>query len=310
MEHRTIVSIRKLCRSFGSVSAVKNVDIEIAQGEIFGFVGPDGAGKTTIMRMLAGVLAPDSGDLRLCDIDVIRSPEFAKPHISYMPQQFGLYEDLTVSENIFFYAELFGISSAVRRARSSELLQAAGLTPFTRLLAGHLSGGMKQKLGLVCALIHAPDVLLLDEPTTGVDPVSRREFWEILYRLREHGVTILLSTAYMDEAERCSRLALVNAGEVRYCDTPDRLKKTMPGALLMVTAAEPRQIYVAVDNMPGVLGRLLMGDRVNIRVDDVNRRAPELRRLLEQRGINAEIARIEPSIEDVFVALLGAGHQK
>ncbi|MFS8116226.1 ABC transporter ATP-binding protein [Rhizobium jaguaris] len=303
----TIVSTRNLSRSFGNLAAVTNVDMEIEKGEIFGLVGPDGAGKTTVMRMLAGVLAPDTGSVTIGGIDVVNEPALAKPHISYMPQRFGLYEDLTVAENIFFYAELFGVPARLRRARSAELLDAAGMTPFTKWLAGRLSGGMKQKLGLVCALIHSPDVLLLDEPTTGVDPVSRREFWAILYRLRESGVTIVLSTAYMDEAERCSRLALMNAGEIRYCDTPDRLKKAMPGALLAVTTVEPRRAYTSLDGMPGVLGRLLMGDRVNVRVDDAERRLSDVRKVLAQHDITADVARIEPSVEDVFVALLGRG---
>ncbi|TCR75625.1 ABC transporter ATP-binding protein [Rhizobium sp. BK376] len=302
-----IVSAQGLSRSFGDIAAVRNVDLAIGKGEIFGLVGPDGAGKTTTMRMLAGVLSPDAGQIFLDGIDVVRAPEHAKPHISYMPQRFGLYEDLTVLENIFFYAELFGIPASVRRTRSAELLSAAAMAPFSKRLAGRLSGGMKQKLGLVCALIHAPDVLLLDEPTTGVDPVSRREFWEILYRLRESGVTIVFSTAYMDEAERCSRLALMNAGEIRHCDTPDRLKRAMPGALLSVTAVDVRGAFDALKGVPGVLGKLMMGDRVNVRVDDARRREPELREALARQAIAAEVGSIEPSIEDVFVALLGKG---
>jgi ABC-2 type transport system ATP-binding protein len=302
------VVARNLVRNFGSTRAVQSVNFTVAHGEIFGLVGPDGAGKSTIMRMLAGVLRPDSGEILLEGIDVIANPERAKPNLSYMPQRFGLYEDMTVDENIFFYATLFEVPAKVRRERSQELLEAAGLQPFRRRLAGQLSGGMKQKLGLVCALIHTPRVLLLDEPTTGVDPVSRRDFWGILYGLREHGVTILLSTAYMDEAERCSRLALLHAGQIRHCDTPARLKQLMPGALLAVVTHNARSAHAALEGVPGVLGRLLMGDRVNVRVDDAERRLPALRARLAERGIgDAEITRIEPGIEDVFVALLGSG---
>jgi ABC-2 type transport system ATP-binding protein len=302
------VHARGLARRFGPVTAVHDVSLAIERGEIFGLVGPDGAGKTTIMRMLAGVLPPDAGEIRLEGIDVVAAPERAKPHLSYMPQSFGLYEDLTVAENIFFYGELFGVPRRQRRLRGLELLEAAGLVPFQRRLAGKLSGGMKQKLGLVCALIHTPRLLLLDEPTTGVDPVSRRDFWAILYNLRESGVTVILSTAYMDEAERCSRLALVHAGEIRYGDTPARLKQMMPGALLAIPAADPRAVRAAVADCPGVLGQLLMGDRVHVRVDDANRRLPELRSYLAARNVaHAEISRIEPGIEDVFVALLGPG---
>ena len=302
------VVARNLVRNFGATRAVQSVNFTVAHGEIFGLVGPDGAGKSTIMRMLAGVLRPDSGEILLEGIDVIANPERAKPNLSYMPQRFGLYEDMTVDENIFFYATLFEVPAKVRRERSQELLEAAGLQPFRRRLAGQLSGGMKQKLGLVCALIHTPRVLLLDEPTTGVDPVSRRDFWGILYGLREHGVTILLSTAYMDEAERCSRLALLHAGQIRHCDTPARLKQLMPGALLAVVTHNARSAHAALEGVPGVLGRLLMGDRVNVRVDDAERRLPALRARLAERGIgDAEITRIEPGIEDVFVALLGSG---
>ncbi len=299
---------RGLHRRFGAVAAVQGIDLAVRRGEIFGLVGPDGAGKTTIMRMLAGVLRPDAGEIRLEGVDVVADPERAKPLLSYMPQRFGLYEDLTVAENIYFYATLFAVPAPVRRARSAELLAAAGLLAFRRRLAGQLSGGMKQKLGLVCALIHTPLVLLLDEPTTGVDPVSRRDFWGILYGLRERGVTILLSTAYMDEAERCSRLALLHAGAIRHCDTPARLKAAMPGALLAVVTPDARAAHAALAGAPGLLGLLLMGDRVHVRVDDAARRAPELRALLAGQGIGAaDIAPVEPAIEDVFVALLGPG---
>lgn len=301
------VVARGVARSFGPLIAVRSVSFEVARGEIFALVGPDGAGKSTIMRMLAGVLPPQSGEIRLEGIDVAAEPERARPYLSYMPQRFGLYEDLTVSENIYFYATLFQVPARVRRERGRELLQAAGLEHFQGRLAGQLSGGMKQKLGLVCALIHTPKVLLLDEPTTGVDPVSRRDFWGILYGLREHGVTIVLSTAYMDEAERCSRLALLQDGEIRYCDTPARLKQLMPGALLAVVTHDPRRARAALEGAPGVLGLLLMGDRVNVRVDVAEQRLPELRARLSEHGIaDAEIGPIEPDIEDVFVALLGS----
>jgi len=302
------VQVHGLAKSFGSVHAVQGVDFAVAPGEIFGLVGPDGAGKTTTMRMLAGVLRPDAGQVSVDGVDVAADPEQAKLRLSYMPQRFGLYEDLTIAENIFFYAELFGVPRKQRLARSAELLQAAGLGGFERRLAGQLSGGMKQKLGLVCALIHTPRVLLLDEPTTGVDPVSRRDFWAILYKLRESGVSIVMATAYMDEAERCSRLALFHAGQVRYCDTPARLKLAMPGTLLAVLAAKPRAVRQLLVSQPGVLGTLLMGDRVHVQVDDAAKRTPELRAALDKGDmVDALIEPIEPGIEDVFVALLGGG---
>jgi len=301
------VQVHALTKSFGAVHAVRSVEFSVAKGEIFGLVGPDGAGKTTTMRMLAGVLHPDAGELRVDGVDVVQDPEAAKLRLSYMPQRFGLYEDLSISENIYFYAELFGIPRKQRLQRSKELLDAAGLSGFERRLAGQLSGGMKQKLGLVCALIHTPRVLLLDEPTTGVDPVSRRDFWAILYNLRESGVAILMATAYMDEAERCSRLALFHEGEIRYCDTPTRLKAAMPGALLAITTSQPRALRDVVAGMPGVLGTLLMGDQVHVRVDDATRRTPELQlQLAAKEFADVRIEAAEPGIEDVFVALLGA----
>jgi ABC-2 type transport system ATP-binding protein len=300
------VQVHALTKRFGAVHAVRGVEFSVGKGEIFGLVGPDGAGKTTTMRMLAGVLHPDAGALLVDGVDVVQYPEAAKLRLSYMPQRFGLYEDLTIAENIYFYAELFGIPRKQRLQRSKELLDAAGLAGFERRLAGQLSGGMKQKLGLVCALIHTPRVLLLDEPTTGVDPVSRRDFWAILYNLRESGVAILMATAYMDEAERCSRLALFHEGEIRYCDTPARLKAAMPGALLAIVTAQPRALRDVLAGKPGVLGVLLMGDRVHVRVDDAAQRTPELQLLLATREFaEARIETADPGIEDVFVALLG-----
>jgi len=299
------IAARAVTRHFGGLAAVSEVSLSINRGEIFGLVGPDGAGKTTLMRMLAGVLRPDAGEITLDGVDVLADPEAAKSRLSYMPQRFGLYEDLTVDENIFFYAELFGVARKARQARAAELLEAAGMAPFRRRLAGKLSGGMKQKLGLVCALIHTPAVLLLDEPTTGVDPVSRRDFWGILYNLRESGVTILFSTAYMDEAERCSRLALMHAGRVHDCDTPARLKRNMPGVLLAITAPDPRAIRAALADAPGVLGVLLKGDHVNLRADSAGRMAEFAGRLRAQGVAYSAIAQVEPGIEDVFVALTG-----
>lgn len=293
-------------RRFGAIEAVQGVTLAIERGEIFGLVGPDGAGKTTLMRMLAGILRPDSGRIVLEGIDVAANPEQAKTVLGYMPQRFGLYEDLTVAENAFFYGEVFEVPRARYRERVAQLLDAAGLAPFEHRRAGQLSGGMKQKLGLVCALIHTPKVLLLDEPTTGVDPVSRRDFWAILYRLRDEGVTIVMSTAYMDEAQRCTRLALLHAGQVRECATPAALKQSLQGALLAIAGTDPRAIREALASAPGVQGTLLMGDRVHVHVDDGPRRIPELEAMLVSRSIaHAPIEAVEPGIEDVFVALVG-----
>ncbi|MGN6650551.1 ABC transporter ATP-binding protein [Trinickia sp.] len=300
------IVIEHVARRFGALEAVRGATLTVERGEIFGLVGPDGAGKTTLMRMLAGVLRPDSGRITLEGIDVAADPERAKTALGYMPQRFGLYEDLTVDENAFFYGELFDVPRAEYRERVTRLLGAAGLAAFGRRLAGQLSGGMKQKLGLVCALIHTPKVLLLDEPTTGVDPVSRRDFWALLYQLREQGVTIVMSTAYMDEAQRCSRLALLHAGEVRECATPAALKRRLPGALLAIAGSDPRAIRDALADAPGVQGTLLMGDRVHVRVDDGGLRGPELEARLAERALaHAPFETVEPGIEDVFVALVG-----
>jgi len=300
-----IVAAEGLTKRFAAGAAVDALSFTVSRGEIFGLVGPDGAGKTTAMRMLAGVLRPEAGRIVIDGVDVVADPEAGKRHISYMPQRFGLYEDLTVEENIRFYADLFEVPPAVWTQRADRLLAASGMGQFRRRLAGQLSGGMKQKLGLTCALVHTPQILLLDEPTTGVDPVSRRDFWRILYGLREEGVTILISTAYLDEAERCNRLALLHAGRVLYCDTPAALKRRMPGALIAISSPAARQVQGAIAGAPGVTHVILVGDGVHAVVDDADRRILELRDALERAGLPvAQIRVAEASIEDVFVALL------
>jgi drug efflux transport system ATP-binding protein len=298
------IAVSALRKRFASVIAIDDLSFEVARGEIFGLVGPDGAGKTTVMRMLAGVMRPDGGTIALDGIDVVRDPERAKRHLSYMPQRFGLYEDLTVDENIRFYADLFGVPRALREERAKRLLAASGMEPFRSRLAGQLSGGMKQKLGLTCALVHAPKAVLLDEPTTGVDPVSRRDFWRILYSLLGEGVTIVIATAYLDEAERCHRLALLDRGRLLHCDTPAALKQRMPGALLAIASSDPRAVRAAVEGRPGIKTTVLVGDGVHLVVDDAARRIAELERLLSEQGIPCErIAAVAPTVEDVFTAL-------
>ena len=302
---QSAVDVGAVSKRFGKVLAVDSLSFSVQPGEIFGLVGPDGAGKTTVMRMLASVMRPDSGHIQVDGVDVLAAAEQAKHHVSYMPQRFGLYEDLTVSENIRFYADLFEIPAVVWRERAQRLLAASAMTPFTKRLAGQLSGGMKQKLGLTCALVHAPRVLLLDEPTTGVDPVSRREFWQILYTLRADGVAMVISTAYLDEAERCDRLALLHEGRIMYCDTPRRLKQSMPGAIIRITSTSPRPLLAAVSGLAGVQGALLVGDGVHVHVDDAVRRLPELAQAIALAGIaTSDMKQVDPSIEDLFVALL------
>ena len=296
------ITVAGLTKSFPGVKAVDGLSFDVRTGEIFGLVGPDGAGKTTTLRMLAGVMTPDAGSARVAGYDVVRDPEGAKHALSYMPQRFGLYEDLTVDENIRFYADLFGVRKAERERRAAELLQAAGMSEFRRRMAGKLSGGMKQKLGLVCALIHRPRVILLDEPTTGVDPVSRRDFWRILYELVAEGVAILTSTAYLDEAERCHRVALMHAGKLLFCDEPAALKQRMGKGVLSISSTDPRAVRGVLEGAEGVSSLMLTGDRVHAVVDDAKARAAEFDARLKGAGTPFDsIQQVAPTIEDLFV---------
>ena len=303
MSSTPAILVSDLGKRFGDVVAVDRLSFDVHPGEIFGLVGPDGAGKTTTLRMLAGVLTPDSGSATVAGHDVRLDPEGAKRDLSYMPQRFGLYEDLTVDENIRFYADLFGIRRKEREERSAELLAAAGFAEFHRRLAGNLSGGMKQKLGLVCALIHTPRVILLDEPTNGVDPVSRRDFWRILYSLVAKGVAILTSTSYLDEAERCHRVGLLYRGRMLFCDLPEELKKRFPGGVVVIHSPDPERTRAALSHADAAREVLLVGDRVHVFVDDAGRRLEELRSCLDAAKISYDsIKQVTPSIEDLFVS--------
>jgi len=219
------IKTENLTRKFASLTALDGLNIEVKEGEIFGLVGPDGAGKTTTMRLLTGILDPTEGDAWVYNKHTVKEAESLKENIAYMSQRFGLYEELSVLENLNFYADLYGVAKERRKEDIERLLRFSGLLPFKERFAGKLSGGMKQKLGLACALIHTPRVLFLDEPTNGVDPVSRRDFWNILYDLLKEKVTIFCSTAYLDEAERCGRVGLIHKGKLLRCDSPDRIKK-------------------------------------------------------------------------------------
>lgn len=297
-----------LTKSFPGARAVDALSFDVDAGEIFGLVGPDGAGKTTVLRMLAGIMPPGAGKATVAGFDVVHDPEGAKHALSYMPQRFGLYEDLTVDENIRFYADLFGVKRAGREERSTELLQAAGMSEFRKRLAGKLSGGMKQKLGLVCALIHRPKVILLDEPTTGVDPVSRRDFWRILYGLAANGVAILTSTAYLDEAERCHRVALLNQGKLLFCDTPANLKAALGKGVLAITSSDPRSLRSQLEHAEGISSLVLTGDGVHVVVDDAVRRIPEFKTRLKSANVLFDaIQQVAPTIEDLFVDAVGSG---
>lgn len=291
-----------LTKNFSGVCAVDHLSFDVRPGEIFGLVGPDGAGKTTTLRMLAGVMPPDEGSATVAGSNVVRDPERAKHYLSYMPQRFGLYDDLTVDENIRFYADLFGVHKTERDERAAQLLRAAGMSEFRKRLAGKLSGGMKQKLGLTCALIHHPKVILLDEPTTGVDPVSRRDFWRILYELIAEGVAILTATAYLDEAERCHRVALLHEGKLLFCDTPSNLKSKLGKDVLSVVSPEARRLRGELEHAEGISSLVLTGDGIHVVVDDASSRIPEFETRLKNARVPFEtIHQVTPTIEDLFV---------
>jgi ABC-2 type transport system ATP-binding protein len=294
-----------LRRTFDELVAVEGLNLDIAEGEIFGLVGPDGAGKTTTMRMLTGLLKPSGGAAEVAGFDVVRHAERLKEHIGYMSQRFGLYPDLTVMENIGFYADIYGVPARDRAEKIDRLLGFSNLTPFRQRLAGNLSGGMKQKLGLACALIHTPRVLFLDEPTNGVDPVSRRDFWRILYQLVRERVTIFVSTAYLDEAERCTRLALLHQGRLLGLGTPDEVKAMMPGALLEVRTPAPRRTAALLRERLAAASVGLFGDRVHVAARDIVATEAAIRALVAAAGFELlSLHPIAPSLEDVFVAVL------
>jgi ABC-2 type transport system ATP-binding protein len=294
-----------LTKKFGDLTAVDSLSLSVAEGELFGLVGSDGAGKTTTMRLLTAIMEPTSGDCRVMGLHTLRDAEAVKGEIGYMSQRFGLYPDLTVQENIDFYADIFGLPRRRRGHRIDELLAFSNLVPFRKRRAGNLSGGMKQKLGLACALVHTPKVLFLDEPTNGVDPASRRDFWRILYRLLKGSVTIFVSTAYLDEADRCNRVGLIHQGKLLACDTPAALKGLMSGTIIEVRTGEPRRAArLFRERMPDAdVG--LFGDKVHVVSGDPEAAGREIETVCSREGLPLLGKRIiEPSLEDVFVSVL------
>jgi ABC-2 type transport system ATP-binding protein len=295
-----------LTKAFGDLRAVEGLTLDIEEGEIFALVGPDGAGKTTTMRLLTAILDPTSGDAWVAGHHILKDAEGIKEDIGYMSQRFGLYTDLTVIENIEFYADVYDVPQRGRQEKIDRLLAFSNLTPFKQRLAGNLSGGMKQKLGLACALIHTPKVLFLDEPTNGVDPSSRRDFWRILYQLLRERVTIFVSTAYLDEAERASHIGLMDHGKLLAVGTPDEVKKLMRGTILEVRTSEARRATVALRASLPAGSVSLFGDRIHVVAEDLQGTSDRVREALAGSGIEATGLRpVEPTLEDVFVSVLG-----
>lgn len=300
-----IIHAYNLTRRFGSLEAVNSLNLKIAQGEIFGLLGPDGAGKTTTLRLLCGLLDPSEGQMRVAGYDVAHNPESVRDNIGYMPQRFSLYGDLTVKENLAFYADLFGISKDERDHAMENLLKMTRMAAFTKRQASRLSGGMKQKLALMCTLLHHPRVLFLDEPTSGVDPVSRRDFWAILYQLVKDGMTVLVTTAYMDEAERCNRIGMMHQGRLIYCDTPDAIRTNIEEICHEVQCKDNRAARELLMNLEGVLSVEPAGSTLHLFISPKNTSIETLKSALIENGLGPVIFKqITPSLEDAFIAMI------
>jgi drug efflux transport system ATP-binding protein len=297
----TIVSARDLTRRFDGLTAVAHLNLEVARGEVFGIVGPDGAGKTTTLRMLSGLLDPTEGHAAVAGHDPVREPDAVRDQIGYMAQRFGLYADLTVQENMIFYADLFGIEAGERATLSDQLLRMTRMDPFRDRPAGKLSGGMKQKLALMCTLLHHPRILLLDEPTNGVDPVSRRDFWVILTQLVSEGLTVIVTTAYLEEAERCNRVGLMHKGRMIQSDSPRAIRAGINEECYAVRSPNPRAIRERLKQQPGVVSAEPAGASLHVFLDPAVTSPGKLRTAIGA----AEFEKIEPSLEDVFVLLIG-----
>jgi ABC-2 type transport system ATP-binding protein len=296
------IRVEGLTRHFADVVAVDSLTFDVARGELFGVVGPDGAGKTSTLRMLAGVLRPTSGDAWLNEVSVMDDPEGVKHGIAYMSQRFGLYTDLTVMENLSFYADLYEVPRRERGQRLERLFHFSNLEPFRDRLAGALSGGMKQKLGLSCALVHQPEILLLDEPTFGVDPISRRDLWLIVHDMVAEGVTVIVSTAYMDEAERFDRLALLHEGRIAVLGSPQDLAAELDGEMLAVEVDRIRAAARRLSGHPSVRQVSVFGDTLHVSVGSAERDDPLVREALVAAGFTIRsIERISPNMEDVFI---------
>ena len=299
------IALDRVTKRYGEVTALDDLSLSVERGEMFGLIGPDGAGKTTTIRLICGLIKAGSGRLRVLGFDPVADHRRLTDQVGYLSQRFSLYGDLSVDENVAFFAEIHGVRDfAARRDRLLELTQ---LTPFRSRLADRLSGGMKQKLALACTLVHEPDLIVLDEPTTGVDPVSRREFWMLLSEFLSQGITIVMATPYLDEAERCGRVALLHDGRLLALDRPDALRRTLPGAFYEAVVAEHRQAFEVLKRTPGVTDVQMFGERAHVRVDRADPAVEgQLVAALEAAGLHAASVRpIPTSLEDVFIARLG-----
>jgi ABC-2 type transport system ATP-binding protein len=299
-----VITLDRVTKRYGRTTAVLDLSLSVERGEMFGLIGPDGAGKTTTIRLLCGLLSADAGGVRVLDLDPVRDHRRMTGSVGYLSQRFSLYGDLSIDENIAFFAEIHGVRDY--RARRDRLLEMTQLAPFRARLADRLSGGMKQKLALACTLVHEPALIVLDEPTTGVDPVSRREFWKLLSEFLSQGITIVMATPYLDEAERCTRVALLHEGRLLALDRPDALRATLPGALFEVIVSDHRRAPDVLKRIPGVTDVQMFGERAHVRMDSA---AADAADLLAARAAAAglpvtSVRPIATSLEDVFIARL------
>lgn len=303
----TLVEARALTKCFGNTRAVQAINLTVATGEAYALVGPDGAGKTTALRLLIGALTPDSGSVELCGINLAPDPDKARTSVGYLAQRFALYTDLSVHENLAFFATVRGMPASAVHARIADLLSFVGLAGFENRLAGQLSGGMKQKLGLACAVVHAPKVLLLDEPTAGVDPVTRQDFWQLLIRLLADGMALVVATTYMDEAARCQRLGFMHSGRMLVTGSPRALTQAFEGAVLELTAAPLKQARSICMQDADLMDAVTFGDRLHLRVRSAAGPLQRLPAALAAAAVTVtQLRPIAPTLEDVFMALLAA----
>jgi ABC-2 type transport system ATP-binding protein len=298
------VSLHNLTKRFGDFTAVDRVTLEVARGEIFGFLGPNGAGKSTTIRMMCGILAPSSGSGSVAGFDIATQSEQIKSQIGYMSQKFSLYEELSVEENIDFYSGIYRIPPEKKRQRKEWVVEMAGLGEQRRARTSTLSGGWKQRLALGCAILHEPPIVFLDEPTSGVDPISRRSFWELIYRLAGEGVTIFVTTHYMEEAECCDRLGFIFGGELIALGTPAQLKGRFPGEIVELHCDRPFELLARVESVVGVRHAALFGAGLHLVVERAEQVIPAVREALPGQSFKME--RITPSLEDLFVAFMEA----